>query len=185
MVGIVGVVGLFSMFGYAGLQIGEKGEGRLRQGPRRRPHLADPGPGDDQPLRRDGAGAADRRPAAVRLLREQQPARVPLRGRSDPQRRPRGDRRRWQTPRRRRRAHTRAWKESSPSSGRARKEWWWRPAERQDTSCRPWRSPPSFGIAAPRSPSSAPASGSRPSWCRRPATRSTSSRCAGSTAATR
>ena len=64
-------------------------------------------------------------------------------------------------------------------------EWWWRPGERPVTSCRPWRSPPSFGLAAPRSRSSAPASGSRPSWSRPPATRSTSSGCAGSTAATR
>ena len=38
------------------------------------PDLADPGPGDDQPLRGDGPGAADRRAAAVRLLRQQQPA---------------------------------------------------------------------------------------------------------------
>ena len=116
---------------------GEKSEGQLRQAPGRGPDLADPGPGDDQPLRGDGAGAADRRAAALRLLRQQQPAGDPVRGRADPQRRPRGHRgrgrvepnrdaeqanrqvvairqetRRWQTARRRRRAHARPWKES-------------------------------------------------------------------------
>ena len=73
LVGIVGVVGLFAMFGYAGLPHRPEGEGPLRQAARRRPHLADPGPGDDQPLRGDGPGAADRRAAALRLLRQQQP----------------------------------------------------------------------------------------------------------------
>ena len=50
-----------------------EGEGQLRQAARRRPDLADPGAGDDQPLRGDGPGAADRRAAALRLLRQQQP----------------------------------------------------------------------------------------------------------------
>ena len=127
LVGIVGVVGLFAMFGYAGLQVAEKSQGQLRQAARRRPHLADPGPGDDQPLRRDGAGAADRRAAALRLLRQQQPDDDPVRGRADPQRRPRRDGRRravrspsrWQTARRRGRAIARARKEPNRAVPRA------------------------------------------------------------------
>ena len=104
MVGILGVVGLFCAARLRRPARRPAGQGPLRQAARRRPHLADPGPGDDQPLRRDGPGAADRRAAALRLLRQQQPARHPLRGRPDPQRRPRGDRWRWQTARRRGRA---------------------------------------------------------------------------------
>ncbi len=92
LVGILGVVGLFAMFGYAGLKVAQKAQGQLRQAAGRRPHLADPRPGDDQPLRRDGPGAADRRAAALRLLRQQQPAGDAVRGRPDPQRRPRRDR---------------------------------------------------------------------------------------------
>ena len=42
---------------------------------RRRDHVADPGPGVPQLLRRDGDGAADRRAAAVRLLRQLEPDR--------------------------------------------------------------------------------------------------------------
>ena len=93
LVGIVGVVGLFGMFGYAGLQVARRAKDRYAQAAGRRPHLADPRPGDDQPLRGDGAGAADRRAAALRLLRQQQPAGDPVRRRPDPQRRTRGDRR--------------------------------------------------------------------------------------------
>ncbi len=104
MIGIVGVVGLFSLVGYAGLRVAQQAKDRYAKLLVAGPHLADPGPGDDQPLRRDGTGAADRRAAAIRLLRQQQPARNPLRRRPDPQRRPRGDRRRWQTARRRGRA---------------------------------------------------------------------------------
>ncbi len=129
---------------------GKKSEGRLRQGPRRRADLADPGPGDGEPVRGDGAGPPHGRPAPVRLIREQQPAGIAFRGRPDPQRRPRRDRRRWQTARRRWRAKARAWKEWVERC-QSSQEWWWRPGERQDTSCPPWRSPPSFGIAAPRS----------------------------------
>ena len=54
LVGIVGVVGLFALFGYAGLQIAQTREGPLREAARRRADLADPRPGDDQPLRGDG-----------------------------------------------------------------------------------------------------------------------------------
>ena len=64
------------------------------------------------------------------------------------------------------RAGARPRRERSRSSGaKSSQESWWRRGEPRATSCRPWRSPPSFGLAAPRSPSSARASGSRPSWC--------------------
>ena len=184
LVGIVGVVGLFALFGYAGLQVAKKAKDSYGKLLVAGPHLAGRRPGDDQPLRGDGHGAADRRAAAVRLLRQQQPADDPLRRRADPQRRARGDRRRWQTAGRRGRACSSPRKEpieqcQTPS------EWWWQRGEPRVTWCPPWRSPKSFGLAAPRSPSSARASGSRPSWCPPPATRSTSSRRAGSTAATR
>ena len=53
-------------------------------------------------------------------------------------------------------------------------EWWWRRGEPRGTWCPPWRSPPSYVRAAPRSASSAPATGWRRSWCPPPATRSTS-----------
>ena len=93
LVGIVGVVGLFALFGYAGLQVAKKAKDNYGKLLVAGPHLADPRPGDDQPLRGDGPGAADRRAAALRLLRQQQPAGDALRGRADPQRRPRRDRR--------------------------------------------------------------------------------------------
>ena len=82
LVGIVGVVGLFAMFGYAGLQVAKKAKDNYGKLLVAGPDLADPGPGDDQPLRGDGAGAADRRAAALRLLRQQQPAGDPVRGRA-------------------------------------------------------------------------------------------------------
>ena len=89
MVGILGVVGLFAMFGYAGLRVAQKAKdnyGKLLVAGLTSLVLVT---GDDQPLRGDGPGAADRRAAAVRLLRQQQPAGDPVRGRADPQRRPR------------------------------------------------------------------------------------------------
>ena len=73
LVGIVGVVGLFGDVRLRRPADRPESEGQLRQAARRRPHLADPRPGDDQPLRGDGPGAADRRAAALRLLRQQQP----------------------------------------------------------------------------------------------------------------
>ena len=105
LVGIVGVVGLFATLRLRRPAGRQKSQGQLRQAAGRRPDLADPRPGDDQPLRGDGAGAADRRAAAVRLLRQQQPAGDPVRRRADPQRGARRDRPRWQTARRRGRAH--------------------------------------------------------------------------------
>lgn len=76
-----------------------EGEGQLRQDPRRRADLDDPDHCDDQPLRGDGPGAADRRAAALHLLRELGAAQLPVRGRADPQRRPRRDRERREGPR--------------------------------------------------------------------------------------
>ena len=172
LVGILGIVGLFSLFGYAGLRVAQRAKDNYCKLLVGGPDLADPGPGDDQPLRGDGAGAADRRAASLRLLRQQQPDGDAVRGGPDPQRRPRRDRRRWQTARRRGRAFARPWKEPI-ERWQERPESWWRRGEPPATSCRPWRSPPSFGLAAPRSASSAPAIGSRPSWYPRPAMRST------------
>ncbi len=186
LVGIVGVVGLFSLFGYAGLRIAQRAKDRYGKLLVAGLTSLVLGAGDDQPLRRDGAGAADRRAAALHLIRQQQPADDPVRRRADPQRRPWRDRRRWQTAPRRGwtlpRAH-----QGKESIERCQKsqEWWWRRAEQPDTSCRPWQSPTSFGLAAPRCRSSVPASGSRRSWYRPSVTRSTSSRCVESTAATR
>ena len=100
-------------------------------------------------------------------------------GRPDPQRRPRA------APPRRRAARAKA---AAARAGKLRvvdggaqnsQESWWRRAEQPATSCPPWRSPTSFGLAAPRSASSGPGSGSRPSWSRPRATRSTSSRSRG------
>ena len=54
----------------------------LRQAARRRPHRAGLGPGGHQPLRRARAGAADRRAAAVRLLRQLEHAGDARRGRA-------------------------------------------------------------------------------------------------------
>ena len=74
LVGIATLVGLFGLFGYAGLRDRAAGARPLRQAARRRAHLADPGPGDRQPVRGARARAAHRRAPAVRLLRQLQPA---------------------------------------------------------------------------------------------------------------
>ena len=184
LVGIVGVVGLFSMFGYAGLQVAKKAKdnyGKLLVAGLTSLILVQatinlfavmglaPLTGVPLPFVSYGNSSLLATLFAVGLilnvarggtaragkLRVVEGGRTPARGRS------------------------------RSSSAKSAQEWWWRRGEPPVTSCRPWRSPPSFGLAAPRSPSSAPASGSRPSWCPPPATRSTSSRCAGSTAATR
>ena len=60
---------LYGMIAYAGLRDRRRREGRLRQAAGRRPHLADPVPGAAQRLRRPRARAADRRAAAVHLVR--------------------------------------------------------------------------------------------------------------------
>ena len=70
LVGILGVVGLFGMFGFAGLRIAQKAKdnyGKILVAGLTSMVLVH---GDDQPLRGDGAGAADRRAAALHLLRE-------------------------------------------------------------------------------------------------------------------
>ena len=47
-------------------------------------------------------------------------------------------------------------KGAEPSGARKAQESWWQRGEPRVTSCPRWRSPTSFGLAAPRSPSSAP-----------------------------
>ena len=70
--GLVTLVGLFGLFGYAGLRTAQRAR-PLRQAARRGAHLADPGPGADQPVRGARPGAPDRGAAAVRLLRQLEP----------------------------------------------------------------------------------------------------------------
>jgi len=160
-----------------------EGQGQLRQAAGRRADLDDPHNGDDQPLRGDGSGAADRRAAALRLIRQQQSAVLSVRGRADPQRRPRRHRQgrarrdalaRWQTARRRRWPPGRHWKESIEQCQTRGQEWWWQRGEPRVTWCPPWRSPTSLGAAVPASAGWGRASGSRLSWCRRRDMRSTS-----------
>ena len=192
LVGILGVVGLFAMFGYAGLQIAQKAKDNygkllvagltslvLVQATINLFAVMGLAPLTGVPLpfvsygnsslmatlfavglilnvaRGGREGGAPSTPARAGKLRVVEGGRTPARERS------------------------------RSSSARKAEEWWWRRGEPPVTWCPPWRSPTSFGLAAPRSPSSARASGSRPSWCRLPATRSISSRCAASTAATR
>ena len=112
LVGILGVVGLFSLFGYAGLQVAKKAKDSYGK------------------LLVAGLTSLVLVQATINLFAVMGLAPltgVPLPfvsyGNSslmatlfavgpDPQRRPRGDRPRWQTARRRRRAQARAWKES-------------------------------------------------------------------------
>ena len=70
LLGIGGLVCLYGLFGYAGPADRPERARPLRQAARRRAHLSGPGPGGDQPLRGARPGAADRRAAAVRLLRQ-------------------------------------------------------------------------------------------------------------------
>ena len=207
LVGILGVVGLFSMFGYAGLQVAQRAKdnyGKLLVAGLTSLILVQatinlfavmglaPLTGVPLPFVSYGNSSLLATLFAVGLILNV------ARGGTAAAARQTGTAKR-------RPASGRNW--ASPSSGagklrvveggprRARKEsiercqeaqeWWWRRGEPRVTWCRPWRSPPSFGLAAPRSPSSAPAIGSRRSWCLPPATRSTSSGCAESTGAIR
>ena len=68
------------------------GPGSLRQAARRRAHLAGPRAGDRQPVRGARPGAADRGAAAVRLLRQLEPAGDAGGDRPAPERGPRRDR---------------------------------------------------------------------------------------------
>ena len=155
LVGIVGVVGLFAMFGYAGLQIAQKAKdsyGKLLVAGLTSLILVQatinlfavmglaPLTGVPLPFVSYGNSSLLATLFAVGLILNV------ARG---------GTAARWQTARRRRRAHARARKEPIEQC-QERQEWWWRRGEPRGTSCRPWRSPTSFGLAAPRSPSSAP-----------------------------
>ena len=75
VLGIFGVVFLYGMIAYAGLRTARRAAGRYAKLLADRADLADPVPGNPQHLRRPGAGAADRRPAAVHLLRADEPVR--------------------------------------------------------------------------------------------------------------
>ncbi len=75
VVGIFGVVFLYGMIAYAGLRTARRAVGQVCQAARHRAHLAHPVSGDPQHLRRARAGAADRRAAAVHLLRADEPVR--------------------------------------------------------------------------------------------------------------
>ena len=190
LVGIVGVVGLFAMFGYAGLKVAQKAKdtyGKLLVAGLTSLILVQ---ATINLFAVMGLAPLTGVPLPFVSYGNSSLMTTPVRGRADPQRRPRRHRQggagldggpRWQTARRRRRAHAQPRKEPSERCQESQRSWWQR-GEPRVTWCPPWRSPPSFGLAAPRSPSSARGSGSRPSWSRPPATRSTSSRCAASTA---
>ena len=75
MVGVWALLFLYGLIAYAGPARGEGGAQPLQRPDRRRRDGADPLPGDPQRVRRAGARAADRRAAAVRLLRVEQPDR--------------------------------------------------------------------------------------------------------------
>ena len=90
LVGISALVGLFGLFGYAGLRTAQRAKDRYGK-------LLAAGLTSLVLVQAivnlfavHGPGAADRRAAAVRLLRELEPAGDARRGRADPQRRPKG-----------------------------------------------------------------------------------------------
>ena len=72
-VGIAGITALFAIFGFAGFRIAQTAKDSYGKLLAAGSDGAGPGPGRDQPLRGDGARAADRGAAALRLLRQQQP----------------------------------------------------------------------------------------------------------------
>ncbi len=81
LVGMSLLLGLFVLFGYAGFRTAQRAARPLPQAARRGTDRDDPDPGDDQPVRGDGTGAADRGAAAVRLLWKLEPAGDARRGR--------------------------------------------------------------------------------------------------------
>ncbi len=190
LVGIVGVVGLFAMFGYAGLKVAQKAKdtyGRLLVAGLTSLVLVQatinlfavmglaPLTGVPLPFVSYGNSSLMTTLFAVGLILNvarggtAKAARAATGSRAGKLRVVEGGR-------------APAAERSRSSGARKAKESWWRRGEPRVTWCPPWRSPPSFGLAAPRSPSWGRASGSRPSWSRPPATRSTSSRSAASTA---
>ena len=194
LVGIVGVVGLFAMFGYAGLKVAQKAKdnyGKLLVAGLTSLILVQatinlfavmglaPLTGVPLPFVSYGNSSLMATLFAVGLILNVARGGTAKAARAVDARRRAGKLRVVEGGRTPSRERSRA------SGARKAKESWWQRGEPRVTWCPPWRSPPSFGLAAPRSPSSARASGSRPSWSRPPATRSTSSRCAASTAATR
>ncbi len=77
LLGVVGLIAAFVLVAAAGYRIALRGAGAPPAGPRRRPHDADRGAGDGQSRRRAWAPARDRRAPPVRLLRWEQPSRLP------------------------------------------------------------------------------------------------------------
>jgi len=63
------VLFLYGMLAYAGLRVARAAKGAYAKLLAGRPHLPDPQPGVPERLRRARAGAADRRAAALHLLR--------------------------------------------------------------------------------------------------------------------
>ena len=90
LLGIGVVLFLYGMIAYAGLRAARAATRPVREAGRRRHHVGDPDPGDRELLRRAGRDAADRRAAAVHLLREQQPGRAAGGHGTPDQRRPDG-----------------------------------------------------------------------------------------------
>ena len=73
--GAFAVLAAFVVFGYAGFNVALRVPRSLREAPRGRDHRAHLRPGGGQRQRRHGPRAADRDPAAVRLLRRLEPGR--------------------------------------------------------------------------------------------------------------
>ena len=69
LAGILGLLSLYGIIGYAGLRTARNAKGIYAKLARRRPDLTDPVPSHAQRLRRPRPRAADRRPAAVHLVR--------------------------------------------------------------------------------------------------------------------
>ena len=74
--GVCGVLFLYGLIAYAGLRVAKRATRRLREAAGRRADVADPLPGVPEHLRRPRPRAADRRAAAVHLLRLDEPHRA-------------------------------------------------------------------------------------------------------------